>query len=171
MLRRRQQLAGRTLKELNLCEYMAGFNVYAEARNIAYYVPIKGEPSLQTLFFDPDKVSLFPKVAGDRLDFFVACSEFDFEAGSFGIMEPSGSQAVAVTDIDLILVPGVTFDRRGYRIGYGKGFYDRLMAQHADVATCGVCFDELLVDECPHDPWDQRVDYLVSDKGIFKSSK
>ena len=84
--------------------------------------------------------------------------------GSFGIMEP---QAEAFTDyeqIDLILVPGMAFDRHGHRLGRGKGYYDRFLSQAKDCYKIGVCFPFQLVDEVPTDEHDVRMDEIITQK-------
>ncbi len=84
--------------------------------------------------------------------------------GSFGIMEP---QAEAFTDyeqIDLILVPGMAFDRHGHRLGRGKGYYDRFLSQAKDCYKIGVCFPFQVVDEVPTDEHDVRMDEIITQK-------
>jgi len=171
MIKRRKSLDQRENKQIALCENMAGSTLYCDSIRIAYYMSIQGEPSLETLFFKPETVSLFPKVVGDELNFLTVNSPDGFSVGSYGILEPAEGELVEIEAIDLILVPGVVFDRDGYRIGYGKGYYDRFMAANSAVITCGVSFNELLMDNLPHDPWDQRVDYLVTEMGVIKTTK
>lgn len=69
---------------------------------------------------------------------------------------------VPLSKIDCILVPGLGFDREKYRIGYGKGYYDRFLAQTGDILTIGVGFQEQLCEELlPRDPWDIPVKELI----------
>lgn len=69
---------------------------------------------------------------------------------------------VPLTEIDCILVPALGFDREFYRIGYGKGFYDRFLAQAGDIPTIGVGFQEQMCEELlPRDPWDVPVKELI----------
>jgi 5-formyltetrahydrofolate cyclo-ligase len=74
-----------------------------------------------------------------------------------------------MTNIDLILVPGLVFDRYGYRVGYGKGYYDRLIETHPNVITIGVCLDEFFIERLPSEPWDARVNFVATQLGIFKT--
>lgn len=71
--------------------------------------------------------------------------------------------------IDLIIVPGLVFDRDGHRLGYGKGYYDRLINTNPGVATLGVCFDEFFIERLPVDPWDAKVNLVVTQTGIYRS--
>ena len=83
---------------------------------------------------------------------------------SLGILEPNPANArkVAFSEIDFILVPGLAFDREGYRLGYGKGLYDRLLAAIGEIPTAGIGFKEQLSpDLLPRDPWDIPVKELI----------
>lgn len=69
---------------------------------------------------------------------------------------------VPLSEIDCILVPGLGFDRENYRLGYGKGYYDRFLAETGDIHTIGVGFKEQLCEELlPRDPWDIPVKELL----------
>jgi 5-formyltetrahydrofolate cyclo-ligase len=81
-----------------------------------------------------------------------------------GIPEPNPSSCrkAILSEIDLILVPGLTFDSEGYRIGYGKGHYDKLLAQATGIPTAGIGFREQLSSNLlPRDPWDVPVKELI----------
>ena len=84
----------------------------------------------------------------------------DFAIGDFNILEPQNEEYTG--DYDLIVVPGVAFDRNGNRIGRGKGYYDRFLCKHLDVKRIGICFDFQLVDEVPTEDNDIRMDEVVS---------
>lgn len=87
-------------------------------------------------------------------------------SGAYGILEPApgASQEVSPELLDLVIVPGVGFDPNGYRIGYGGGYYDRFLPRlRADCLTLGYGYDWQIVPEIAADPWDQPLDYLVTD--------
>lgn len=84
--------------------------------------------------------------------------------GSFGIMEPQADAFTDYDQIDLILVPGMAFDRHGHRLGRGKGYYDRFLSQAKDCYKIGVCFPFQLVDEVPTDEHDVRMDEIITQK-------
>lgn len=86
-------------------------------------------------------------------------------AGPFGIREPRIDYPSAVIgDVDFMLVPGVAFDRRGYRLGYGAGFYDRLLAERRHGTVCvAAAFDCQVVDAVPVEAHDQRIDRLITE--------
>ena len=89
-------------------------------------------------------------------------SESDLLVGHFGIREP-GSHCARLSPgcVDLLLVPGVAFDLQGRRLGRGKGYYDQLLGELRGT-TCGVAFDQQIVDEIPVAPHDVRLDCILT---------
>lgn len=89
----------------------------------------------------------------------------ELQPGAYGILEPDPDAPVVPADeIDLILVPGLAFDRHGRRMGRGKGYYDRFLTGYAG-KTMGIC--TLLVPEVPVEPLDRTMDAVVTDSGIY----
>ena len=89
------------------------------------------------------------------------------QKGAFGIWEPKpdGEEAVEGA-IDLIIVPGVAFDRQCHRLGRGRGFYDRLLSS-LDVPKVGICFDFQLVPSVPVESFDYPMDHVVTETKIY----
>jgi 5-formyltetrahydrofolate cyclo-ligase len=87
---------------------------------------------------------------------------------SFGAMEPAGVELVPEEDVDVVIVPGVAFDRRGGRIGYGGGFYDRLIGRAPSVPAVAVAFGVQLVEEVPQGRADARVDAIVTEDEVIR---
>jgi 5-formyltetrahydrofolate cyclo-ligase len=85
-------------------------------------------------------------------------------ATSFGAMEPSGVDLVGPEDVDAVIAPGVAFDRRGGRIGYGGGFYDRFLARiRPDAPVVAFAFALQVVEAVPHGDRDRRVHLIVTE--------
>ncbi len=93
----------------------------------------------------------------------------EFARGPFGIREPkAAAPPLKPGAADLILVPGLAFDRRGYRVGYGGGFYDWLLgAIRPDAATAGITFEEQIVERVPTTQRDRPVRWIVTDKRLI----
>ena len=88
----------------------------------------------------------------------------------YGMFEPKDSCPDFPPDkLQLILVPGLVFDRKGYRIGYGKGFYDRFLPSCPKAVTAGIAYQLQLVDDTYPQPWDVPVHYIFTEDGIFPS--
>lgn len=101
----------------------------------------------------------------------------ELTVGSYGILEPdpklieSGTlKAVNKSSIDIVIVPGLGFDRSGYRIGYGKGYYDRFLSDFTGT-TIGLCYSECLLKGVHHDKFDVKVDRVITDNINNKNIK
>jgi 5-formyltetrahydrofolate cyclo-ligase len=110
-----------------------------------------------------------------RLRFHRADERSKLVFGIFGLLEPpSDAPEVAAHDIDLFVVPGLAFDRRGTRVGYGGGYYDELAAYvhaHPDATNArfvGLGYDFQLVDTCPKGEWDVPLDSVVTDERVIR---
>ncbi|HSJ71985.1 MAG TPA: 5-formyltetrahydrofolate cyclo-ligase, partial [Acidimicrobiia bacterium] len=88
----------------------------------------------------------------------------------FGFREPSPeSSPVPLDEVDVVLVPGLVFDRAGYRIGHGAGMYDRLLGSLSlGVVRVGITVDEVFVDRVPAEPHDRAVDWVATESGIHR---
>jgi 5-formyltetrahydrofolate cyclo-ligase len=91
--------------------------------------------------------------------------------GKYGIAEPipNGQLFDKADQNTLILVPGVMFDRQGYRLGYGKGYYDRFLSRPETMGglRIGITPSALLTDTLPHDPWDIPMQALATETGML----
>jgi 5-formyltetrahydrofolate cyclo-ligase len=154
---------------IEICSNIYLSEPFKQAIVVALYHPARCEVDVMHLLDADSKMFVFPRVSGERLEFAQAGTRGDFKKGAYGISEPVHADVIDVKDISLILVPGIVFDRNGYRLGYGKGFYDRLLSEYPDIDTMGVCCDEFVLESLQRDPWDARVDYIVTQNGLFKT--
>ena len=126
------------------------------------------------------KALVMPRVnrAQNRLDMYcVRDPDVDLVAGVWGILEPDPARCAPTdgTSIDFVLVPGVAFDRHGGRIGYGKGYYDRLLgeriARARPLRMVAGAFDAQIVDRIPIEPHDVVIDSIVTESQCFACSR
>ena len=103
---------------------------------------------------------ILPTVVGDDIIPVEFGKDTAFAVGDFNILEPQNEPYSG--GFDLIVVPGVAFDRQGNRLGRGKGYYDRFLCHHLDVKRIGICFDFQLVDEVPSESFDIRMDEVIT---------
>ncbi len=88
---------------------------------------------------------------------------------SFGSREPTDGRVLEARELDLIVVPGVAFDRSCHRVGYGAGFYDRLLASTRDgTAAVAIAFGMQVVEEVPTGPLDRPVDAIVTEDDVIR---
>lgn len=101
-----------------------------------------------------------------RMDAVRLDAQAELVPGAFGIREPQG-EVVPAEQLDLVLCPGLAFDRRGGRLGYGGGYYDRYLVKvHAFLV--GICFTDCIVDAVPTGPHDVLMNALACEAGILR---
>ena len=158
------------------CALLEKQTVWREAQSIFFYAPLPEE--LDILAVLKDSLAAGKTVALPRFDpasnRYVACRVRDLDGdvlnGRFGIREPAERcPSLELTRLDLTLVPGLAFDAQGRRLGRGKGFYDELLASIGGI-TCGVAFDEQILDEIPIEPHDVRVHCILTPTRWMESS-
>ena len=155
-----------SIQALHRLETSAVFN---KAHCIALYHAIAGE--VQTGAFiekwKDRKRILLPVITGNDLKLVAYAGKESLTAGTFGILEPDGNAPeVLPGEVELIVVPGIAFDRKGNRMGRGKGYYDRLLAE-ISAPKAGLCFDFQLFDEVPTEAFDCPMDMIVTDREII----
>lgn len=140
---------------------------YQSARVIVAFSAIQKELDLAELLADArsmGKQTGLPKVVGDELQLRAVSDPSALVQGAFDILEPNDdAPIIAPESIDLVLVPGLAFDGRGHRIGYGRAFYDRLLPSMPRAFRVGVAYDFQLLAELPNDPHDIPMHCIVSD--------
>jgi len=109
----------------------------------------------------------FPKTDGDKMSFFSVTSLNEMKQGSYGL-EPTSDNIWAAGPLTIALVPGLVFSRRGFRIGYGKGFYDRFLSIHPQVLKIGISFAEQInLKGWQPDPHDEALDKIWTPSGVW----
>ena len=150
------------------CALLEQQAVWKRAELIFFYAPMPEEIDIWPLL--GDAMAGGKTVALPRFDSatqrYVACQILDvakdLSQGRFGIREPGGHCiAVPPNRLDLVLVPGVAFDLQGRRLGRGKGFYDQLLVSVRGT-TCGVAFDEQIVEAIPVEPHDVHLNCILT---------
>lgn len=154
-------------------------NLFAvrEATTVLCYVSTEIEVDtrdfISTLLEQGKRVAV-PRCEGDEgeMNFYYINSLSELSSGSFGVDEPDPSQSVMFADaVDSVcIVPAFMFDKSGYRLGYGKGYYDRYLSRYKGFPI-GVCYSENLQDELFHGKYDRAVSLVVTDKEILTMDK
>lgn len=145
---------------------------YAAAQTIALYHPVKREVETAMIFAagrSCGKTLCFPRTCGDHLEFVAVDRLADLAPGRYGIFEPVGGRAVAVAEFDLVVLPGIGFDRRGFRLGYGKGYYDRTLAGRTPrTRLVGLGYRFQIVESLPTHDHDIALDMVVTEDEIYR---
>ena len=148
-----------------LCNLVRNTEAYRQADTIYGYLPFNQEVDLHALLqeaLDEGKQVALPKCYGRDMRFILVQDLSDIRHSAFGVPEPAADGPAAADKAGLVIVPGLVFDRRGYRIGYGGGYYDRFLSLEPDHPTIGLCYDFQLVDQLEPDAHDIPVDIVFS---------
>ncbi len=142
---------------------------FAAASNVLVYASLPDEISTAAFIdkWQSGKQLFLPRVNGDNLDI-LPYQPSATGKGAFGIEEPTGSDCHDIAEIDLVIVPGVAFDRSCNRLGRGRGFYDRLLCQ-ARCPLIGVAYGLQIVEELPAEPHDIKMTAIVTEKEIIRT--
>jgi 5-formyltetrahydrofolate cyclo-ligase len=158
----------RAADSLRACSLLEGQLLWRRAQSILFYAPMLLEIDIWQLL--RDSLAAGKRVALPRFNVrsqqYDACVirnlTHDLVAGQFGIREPAQHcSRLEMDQLEMVLAPGVAFDRQGRRLGRGKGFYDRLLS-NAEGKACGVAFNEQLVETIPVEAHDRRVQWLLT---------
>ena len=161
----------------DICRRIRAWAGFPSAGVVFTYLPIRAETDLRPLF-DASPASIrwaIPRVVETPVRS-LAFHLYDPDrliSHRYGMLEPDPSlPRLSPEQADLILVPGLAFSPAGHRLGYGAGYYDRLLALPGHPPTLGACFQALLLDDLPHQPHDRPVDFLVTDqRGVIPSRR
>ncbi len=147
-------------------ERLFSSQIYKNAQNILSYYSFGSEVCTLNYFQDKSKNWFLPKIEGDELLICPYCD--DFSINKFNILEPT-SLPISYEGIDMVIIPALAADKNGYRIGYGKGYYDRLLKKlPKTVVKVVLVYKDLFLDDVHPDSYDEKCDYIVTEKNMLK---
>lgn len=151
---------------------------YRAANCVMWYIDVRAE--VRTRHALPEEIAgprrvVIPYCVDGELELFPLESVEELEQGMYGILEPRPElrdrpdKQVSVADLDLILVPGVAFDRRGGRLGHGKGYYDKLLENaKPETPLVALAFECQLFPEVPMQEHDIYMDHVVTEADVYR---
>ena len=158
-----------------LQDHLKGLRNFKSYKIIASFISFKSEISTQFLnefLFNNGKVLCLPiiKNNSEKLNFIAYNLKTKLVSGKFGIMQPSDLSKEFLPEI--ILTPCLAFDENGFRLGYGGGYYDKTFSYLKKIKhkfiSIAVAFDDQKIDELVHDKYDQKIDYILTEKILYK---
>jgi 5-formyltetrahydrofolate cyclo-ligase len=152
---------------------LLSLKVLKNAKNIMLYWAIDNEVNIADIVkaLGPNKKYFLPKILDNIIQPTQFVSEQELVAGKYNVFEPRDiQQNIDIKELDLILVPGVCFDYCGNRLGYGKGYYDNLLAK-ARGSIIGIAYDWQVYQEIPAEKFDVPVQLIVTDNQIIDCKK
>lgn len=168
LLKRRKAVKDKHIKDKIIQDKLLSLKEYKHSKLILLYASLDDEISTDNLVLDAlesGKCVALPRCIdkNGNMSFYIINSFKDLEIGNFNVREPKKNCEV-VTDFSdsLCVVPALSFDRTNYRIGYGKGYYDRFL-QNNNCFSVGLCYNELMSEKLPVDEYDKSVDIVLTD--------
>ncbi len=178
LVRERLSLDEVQTKSALVAQRLIGTDVFKRARTVMLYVPTRNEVDTREIMRvcgDMGKRIVLPATVREHrqmilLEYSVGTP---LVVGEYGIYEPPRTNTlVPVEQVDLVCVPGVAFTEEGTRLGYGGGYYDRLMHERGFSAfSCALCYEFQLVRRIPEEEFDRRVDALVTEARFIVTSQ
>ena len=152
-------------KSLQICDRLKSLSLFQQSSTIFAYFSFRQEPDLSSLF-SSSKQWVFPRCINKSLVWHSWQPGDALQTNKYGIQEPlKSAEIISPAQADLIIIPAVSIDSQGYRLGYGGGFYDRLLSSPfcSNTNTVAILFDITCIDSIPVDSWDQKTNYLCTE--------
>lgn len=163
--------------DLSVCELLIESEFYKKSETVLLYASLDDEICIDSVIINAlengKKVALpVCRDSNGNMDFYYINSLNELKTGSFSVREPDTTVCKICADFTncLCVVPGIAFDKRGYRLGYGKGYYDRFL-KNFTFNSVGLCYNELMVENLPNDEFDVPVDYIVTQDKVVSVLK
>lgn len=132
---------------------------------IGFYFSMNGEPDLSDLMIMSKWCILVPKLKREKMYFVRHEAGSPIEKSSLAnLIQPTNDNEL---EVNIVVIPALAFDINGYRLGFGRGYYDKYLSDKKEVIKIGVCFHKDLCEELPHLPHDVKMDYIITEKTII----
>ena len=167
----------RAQRDEAIARRLLGSISYRSAKTVLLYAATEEEIatlSIARAALADGKTVAYPRciVQDKKMVFHIVTDPQSLQQGSYGLSEPGADmpvydfEALASRDLAIAVIPGVVFDRGGYRVGYGKGYYDRFLRVFSGVKI-GLCYAEGILPKVPRGRYDLNVDMIVTEKGVL----
>ena len=172
-LRKSLDSAEKAIKDHKIAENLFSLKEFASAKCFLCYISEKTEVDTQNIIsrlFELNKCVAAPRVRDSEgnMDFYEITSLSQTQRSAFGVREPMVDKCQKLVDFSdsVCIMPALTFDKNGYRLGYGKGCYDRFLSSYNGLKI-GICYENFVFDKLPKDRFDIAADIVVTENEII----
>lgn len=170
--KKRAELSDKNLKSSEICNILLNSDTYKNAKIILCYSALNGEVDTSAIInqtLKDGKILALPKCIDKNglMNYYIVNSLNDLAEGMFGILEPNiYCKLLDVFSDSICIVPALTFDKKGYRLGYGKGYYDRFLEKYNGISV-GLCYNDLISENLPINKFDNNVNAVITENEMF----
>ena len=134
------------------------------SKTLLIYISINSEVDTIKIinYFLNTKNIAVPKIIDNDMFFCYVTNRNELTSGKYNIPEPTNENIVTDFDNAICIVPGICYDKENYRIGYGKGYYDRFLSKNK-IKTIGLCYKECMIEKIDNDKYDYKIDEVITD--------
>lgn len=160
----RKNIPNKTLKDEIIYQKVIQNQEINNAKTILIYVSTQEEVDTIKIikYYLNNKLVAVPKIENNTMNFYYINSLNDLKDGYYNILEPTTKNIVTNFDNTVSITPGICFSKDLYRIGYGKGFYDKFYTKHS-IYSIGLCYKTCLIETINHNSFDKQVDTIITD--------
>lgn len=151
----------------SICNRIITYDGYLKTDVVLIYVPLRGEVDTMPIIYDAldkGKIVAVPRVSGKVMNFYQIKSTKDLQPGYMGVLEPKDYCKMITSSNALIIMPGIAFDKKLHRCGYGGGFYDKYLYKYPKLDKIAVAFDFQIYDEIPYEATDINPYMIFTEK-------
>ena len=164
----RAEVEDKDFKDKLIRKNLRKLDLYKKAKSVFVFISYRSEVDTKGIIEDilaDGKKLLVPLVKGSQMIAVEVKGIDDLGPNKMGILEPKSGEEVI--DVDLTITPGLAFDKAGYRLGYGGGYYDKFFAK-VDTIRMGIGYYDQFVESLVHEDYDKPLQYLLTDRGLIE---
>lgn len=169
----RKSIDNKNQKDFDICLNFLNSDLYKNSKQILCFSSLDGEISTDLIIsqtLKDGKALALPACTDGcgNMRFYKVKSIDELISGYFGIKEPDTEKCPLICDFSssVCVVPAFCFDKSGFRLGYGKGYYDKFLKKFTS-ASVGLCYNDFIEEKLPADEYDVPVDYIITQNNIF----
>lgn len=134
------------------------------SKTLLIYISINSEVDTIKIinYFLNTKNIAVPKIIDNNMYFWNVTNLNELTSGKYNIPEPTNENIVTDFDNAICIVPGICYDKKNYRVGYGKGYYDRFLSKNK-IKTIGLCYKECMIEKIDNDKYDYKIDEVITE--------
>lgn len=134
------------------------------SKTLLIYISINSEVDTTKIinYFLNTKNIAVPKIIDNDMFFCYVTNLNELTSGKYNIPEPTNENIVTDFDNAICIVPGICYDKKNYRVGYGKGYYDRFLSKNK-IKTIGLCYKECMIEKIDNDKYDYKIDEVITE--------